>query len=787
MKALGRKALRDLWLMRGQALAIALVIASGIAMLVMSQATLDSLRNTSATLYQAYRFSDVWSHLKRAPQNAADRLRELPGVSEVETRTFASAKVDLPGFDESISASVISLPGSGQPRQNRLHLRTGRLFLPDSAGEMLISDAFAQAHQLSPGHKLRLTINGRSQWLTIVGIATSPEYLQQVNPATGLPDYKRFVIVWMPEHALQAAMNMDGAFNQVALKLAAHAREREVIEAVDTALLRYGGQGAFGRIDQPSYRALRDELQSLATMAHMFPTIFLGVAAFLLNVVFKRLIGMQRDQVAILKAFGYTTHQIALHYSLIATLICIVGSLLGIALGAWLGTHLTLIYQEHFRLPVLHFSINLSVVLAGMGVSLLAALAGAGYSVYAAAGEPVAQAMRAPAPERFGRTLAERLGIWRWLSQPTRIIWRQLERKPGKALFSIVGLALAGGIVIMADFQTSAITHMIDTEYRLARHYDISATLIDARPYQAVHELRALPGVHHAEGIRVVGARLYKDNRRQLTSLQGLPAHSALRRLVNTELQPVQLAPHGLVLNSYLAEQMQVGVGDWIWVEVMEGRRQMLHLPIAQLVHTYLGVDAYMNLDALNRALGDGHVINRAFLTADSKAIASIQRALDKRPYVASSESRLSAVRSFFDTIAKTSNIFTWVAVLMGMVINFGVVYNSSRIALAERARELASLRILGFTQGEVSYILLGEQALLVLVAIPLGFVAGNALAWLMVQGMQSEYYRIPVALPPSSYAFSALVTAVSAVASALAVQWRIRQLDLIGVLKTRE
>lgn len=296
MKALGRKALRDLWLMRGQALAIALVIASGIAMLVMSQATLDSLRNTSATLYQAYRFSDVWSHLKRAPQNAADRLRELPGVSEVETRTFASAKVDLPGFDESISASVISLPGSGQPRQNRLHLRTGRLFLPDSAGEMLISDAFAQAHQLSPGHKLRLTINGRSQWLTIVGIATSPEYLQQVNPATGLPDYKRFVIVWMPEHALQAAMNMDGAFNQVALKLAAHAREREVIEAVDTALLRYGGQGAFGRIDQPSYRALRDELQSLATMARMFPTIFLGVAAFLLNVVFKRLIGMQRDQ-----------------------------------------------------------------------------------------------------------------------------------------------------------------------------------------------------------------------------------------------------------------------------------------------------------------------------------------------------------------------------------------------------------------------------------------------------------------------------------------------------------
>ena len=380
MRALHLKALRDLWLMRGHALAIALVIASGIAMLVMSQATIDSLRSTSTRLYQQYRFSDVWSSLKRAPNSVANRLREIPGVGEVETRIATGAKVEVPGFDESVVASVLSLPNGGQPQQNRLYLRTGRMLLPDAAGEILVSDAFADAHRLAPGHKLYLTINGRAQWFTIVGIATSPEFLNQVNPSSGLPDYKRFVIVWMPHQALQAAMNMDGAFNQVTLKLAANANERSVIDALDAALARYGGLGAIGRINQPSYRALHDELQQLGTMARLFPTIFLGVAAFLLNVVFKRLIGMQRDQIAILKAFGYNTHQVALHYGLIATLICLLGTLLGVGMGMWMGTHLTELYKEHFRLPVLHFSINLSVVFLGAGVSLLAALAVAAHT-----------------------------------------------------------------------------------------------------------------------------------------------------------------------------------------------------------------------------------------------------------------------------------------------------------------------------------------------------------------------------------------------------------------------
>ena len=787
MKAIHRKALRDLWLMRGQAVAIALVIASGIAMLVMSQATLESLRDTRARLYSDYRFSALWASVKRAPEHVAARIAALPGVAEVETRVAAGGKLQVPGFGEPVEALVQSLPDSGQPLQNKLYLRAGRMLAPFATGEVLVSDAFAQAHKLAPGDRLRATVYGRSQWFTIVGIAVSPEYLYQIKPGAMFPDYERYAIVWAHRRALEAALNMDGAFNQLTALLAPGANEQGVIDAVDRELARYGSRGAVGRMDQLSYRFLHEELKQLATMARLFPAIFLGVAAFLLNVVFKRLIGTQRDQVAILKAFGYSTGQVALHYGLIVTLICGLGTAIGVALGAWLGTHLAGLYQDNFRFPFLDFTLGWPVVAVGAGVSLLAALAGTGHAVYAAAGEPVAQAMRPPAPERFRRTLFERLGLTHWLSQPTRIIWRQIERRPGKALLTVIGLALAGGIMMMARFQTGSINYMVDLTYRLAQQHDISASFIEAAPRSAVGELRALPGVQQVEGIRTVAVRLRHENHGVLTSIDGLPAGGELRRPVDTRLQRIALPPDGLVLGDFLAKRLHVGVGDRVWVEVLEGRQKRLQLPVVQLVREYVGVPAYMDLDALNRALGDGDVISGVLMTVDDAAQNRVLHELDRRPRVAGADSRLAAVSAFYKTIAEMTGVFTWIAVLMGGVVNFGVVYNSARIALAERGRELASLRVLGFTQGEVATILLGELALLVLVSIPFSFAAGYGLSWFLAQGMQSDLYRVPVVLPPSAFAFAALVTVVSAVLSSLAVYWRIRQLDMIGVLKTRE
>jgi putative ABC transport system permease protein len=787
MKALHRKALRDLWHMRGQALAIAMVIASGIAMLVMSAATLDSLQDTRDRLYRDYRFSDVWAQVKRAPEALAQRVAELPGVNEVETRLIAGAKVELPGFHEPIEAVVQSLPDQSEPAQNRLYLRSGRMLAPFADDEVLVSESFAQAQNLKPGDRLRATVYGRTQWFTIVGMALSPEYVYQIKPGAMFPDYQRYAILWMNRRALAAALDMNGAFNQVVVRLSPGANERDTIAAMDLLLARNGSLGAHGRMDQLSYRFLHEEFRQLATMTRVFPTIFLGVAAFLLNVVFTRLVGTQRDQVAILKAFGYSTMDVALHYGLIVTLICLLGSALGVAGGAWLGTLMAAMYQTYFRFPFLDFNLSAPVVLAGIGVSLVAALLGTGRAVYAAADAPVAEAMRPPAPDRFRRSLAEAALPGRWLSQPTRIILRQIERRPFKALLTVLGLACAGAIMMMARFQDSAINTMVELQFRLSQQHDVSASFIEPGPHRAVNELRALPGVRLAEGFRSVPVRFRSENRSMTTSIEGLAPQGELRRPIDAQLRRIVLPEDGLVLNDYLAARLGVGVGDQVWVEVLEGRRQQLALPVARLVREHVGLQAYMNLDALNRALGDGDLISGALLTVDDGLEPDVFSALDRRPRVIGAGSRLAAVEALYKSIAQMTGLFMWISVLMGAIINFGVVYNSARIALAERGRELASLRVLGFTQGEVSYILLGELALLVAVSIPLSFAVGYGLSWYLAHNLQSDLYRVPMHIAPSAYAFAALTTVVSAVLSALAVRERIHRLDLIGVLKTRE
>ncbi|RRD64228.1 FtsX-like permease family protein [Comamonadaceae bacterium OH2310_COT-174] len=786
MKALHQKALRDLWRMRGQALAIALVIASGIAMLVMSQATLESLRSTRAQIYQESRFPDIWVQLKRAPQSLARQLAEIPGVAEVETRLAAGAKLEVPGFGEPAQALAQSLPDDGrQPRQNRLYLRAGRL--PSAADEVLIGEAFAKAHRLGPGDALRVTLQGRAQRMRISGIAMSAEHIYQVKPGAMFPDEARYTVLWMPERSLAAALDMKGAFNQATIALAPGGNEQAVIGALNRQLARHGSSVATGRMEQLSHRILHEEFRQLATMTWMFPAIFMGVAAFLLNMVFKRLISLQRDQVAILKAFGYSTAQVALHYGLIVGLICALGTLIGVAAGIWLGQGMAGLYQINFHFPYLRFSLNLHVVAIGAGISLLAALVGSGHAVYAAAREPVAQAMRPPAPERFGRTVLERLGLARFLSQPTRMIWRQLERRPGKALLSLLGLAAAGGIVVVGNFQSASVRHMLDVEYRLARRHDVSVAFVEAMPRSALHELAALPGVEQVEGQRSVPVRLHLDGRQKLLMLEGLAGDAQLRQLLSPALQPVAPQPGGIILGDYFAQWFGLRVGDRIWVEVLEGRGKMLQLPVVQTIYDLNGSSAYMELGTLNRSLGEGPLVSSAVLTVLPGHELGVLRALDARPKVVGTDQRHTAIEAFLDMMARVSGTFSAIAIVMGMIVNVGVVYNAMRMALSERGRELASLRVLGLSQGEVAYILLGEMAVLVLLSLPLGMAVGYGLIAAMIAGLQNDLYRIPLVVEPSTYAIAALTTLTSAALSALVIVWRLRRLDLIEVLKTRE
>ncbi|HET9485202.1 MAG TPA: FtsX-like permease family protein [Xanthomonadales bacterium] len=781
------KALRDAWHVRTQALAIALVIGAGIANLVMSQSCYVSLQETRERFYRDYGFADAFAHLKRAPESVAAELAAIDGVEQVETRLVSRGTLKIEGFDDPVKAQVVSLPREGGPLMNRIYLRAGREPEPGARTEVLLSEAFAQAHGLVPGDTLAATVYGRNERFEVVGIALSPEYVYQIQPGAAFPDFRRFAILWIDREALEAALDMDGAFNDVTLKLERGARTKAVLAALDATLARYGGLGAYAREDQLSNRFLSEELKQLATMATLFPTIFLSVAAFLLNVVLTRLVGTQRDQIAILKAFGYADRAIALHFALLVALIVAVGTAIGLGGGVALGKWLAGVYQDFYRFPFLDYRVGAGVFATGFAVSLAAALVGTASAVYRAARLPPAEAMRPPAPDRFRPTVIERLGFQRLLSQPTRIIVRGIERRPLKSLLTVLGLALACAIMMVGRFQRDAIDFMIDVQFRVGQRNDVSVDFAEIAPRRAAFELRALPGVRMVEPYRSAPVRLHGGARSYRTALQGLQPDGSLKRPVDRGLARIELPEHGVLLTDHLAKILGVRPGDLVEVKVLEGRRRRVEVEVAALVSEYIGVSAYMSLDAMNRLLGDGDVVSGAYLAVEREQQVALYRALEERPRVAGVGTRLNAIRNFYDTLGESLLVFTFVALVLGGVINFGVVYNSARIALSERARELASLRVLGFTEGEVAYILLGELAILVAASIPLGFLAGWGLCWYMALGLQSDLYRIPVTVSPNTLGFAASAMVVSAALSALIVRRRVHTLDLIGVLKTRD
>ena len=778
---------RELWHIRGQVLAIALVIAGGVAVCVMSLLAYNSLNATRTGYYEQQQFADVFAALKRAPRPVLRQIATLPGLARATGRIEASAKLEMPGFGEPVSARVLSIPALGQPAVNQLYIRQGRLPAPGRNAEVAVVGAFAEAHRLVPGDRFPAIINGRKQTLIVTGIVESPEFIYALPPGAMLPDFLRFGVLWLSSEALAAAMDMRGAFNSVVVRVQPDYPVESMIQDLDRLLGRYGATGAFARTDQFSHRFLSDDLDQLKIMATVFPVIFMSVAMFLLHVVVGRLVSTQRDIIAVLKAFGYGNRQIAWHYSQLVLAIAALGLVLGLCAGLWLGQGLGELYMEFYRLPGLLFRLNPLWLLLLAGITLAVAWLGGWRAIRQAASLPPAEAMRPEPPARFRMA-----GFERWVSgihwsPPSRMIIRQMARRPLRTLLSMVGVALATAVIMVGNFQFDSVSLMVQTEFARVQQQDLTATLVEPVNATVLFGLQRQPGIGYAEGRRTVAVRLVHGHRRWRSALHGIPADARLQFVVDKDLQSVALPETGVLLTDFLAAELGVRPGQSIQVEVLEGERQILSLPVSGVTSEFLGVGAYMQLSALNRALGEGPLINQVLLSVDPHYNDSVYQSLREAPGVLGFGIRQAMLDSFYDTLARTFLTFTFFNSLLGAIIAFGVIYNTVRIALAEKGRELASLRVMGYTQAEVAHILFGDIALILVTGVVGGWLLGQGLAWLIITAMQTELYRVPLIITERTLAISAAVVLVSALVSGAVAWWRLRHLDLVAVLKTRE
>ncbi|MFZ5637059.1 MAG: ABC transporter permease [Pseudomonadota bacterium] len=789
MRALDRKLLRDLRLLWSQALTIALVVASGIAGFITTLSAVDSLALARDRYYADGGFADLFAAVVRAPDALGDRLRALPGVADVQTTVEHTVRVELPGIGDPIMGHLIGVDPLRPPRMNRLTLRSGRMLDADGvrhgdAIDALVSEGFAQARGLGPGDTLSALIDGKRRTLRIVGIALSPEYI--FAGFGGMPDMRGFGVFWVDREALAAAYDMRGAFNRIAIRLAPGASEPETIAAVERAISPYGGREAHGREDQTSHAMLENEIKEQHVMGTVLPSIFLAVAAFLLNVVISRLVATQREQIAALKALGYPNRSIAGYYLKLVLAIVALGLALGIVLGKWLGRMFIGLYAEFFHFPTFEHRIAPSLLLISVGIVLATAVLGTLNTLFATVRLAPAEAMRPPSPGRYRRTLPERLGLTR-LPTTLRMILRNIERRPLRSALSVGGVAASVAIVVMGNFFRDAIETVVDSTFNLQMRSDVIVWVAEPVQDSAGLAVARLPGAIAVESGRDVPVRLVHGHRSERTTIQGYAANPRLRRIVDVDNRLATPRADGLLMTDRLAEKLGLRPGDRVRVETLEGRALVRELPVAATVRDMMGLNVYMERRALNRLLGEDDLSTRFAVSVERGGEDRFLRAATAVPRIVGAFSKATLWRNMQEISARNIRIMSTVLTAFAAVIAIGVVYNNARIALAERSWELASLRVLGFSRAEVSALLLGELAIVIAVALPLGMLAGWGLVHLIVELLRSDQFFFPVTIRPRTYAWAALAVLAAGVASALVVRRRIDRIDMVAALKTRE
>ncbi len=787
MRAIDRKLFRDLVHIRGQAVAIALVIGAGVALYVLMLSTFDSLALTQQTYYTRYRFADVFASMKRAPLTLADAIARIPGVAQVDPRVVVDVTLDVAGVRPPVTGRLISIPEEHRPLLNDIALEAGRYIEPGRSDEVIANQKFAEANHLTVGDGLAAIINGRRQTLRIVGLALSPEYVYAIRPGELVADDARFGILWMGRRALANAFRMEGGFNDVSLTLTPGAASEEVIGRLDRLIDPYGGFGAVPRARQLSHFFLQSELDSLHGIGRIVPIIFLAVAAFLLHIVLARIVSIQRQEIAALKALGYGDWTVAFHFMEFSLLIGIAGAVVGVAAGAWMGHGMTRIYTQFFQFPVLEYRLDPRVAIQAVAVGAAAAALAALGAARRILRLPPAEAMRPEPPAVYRVSWMELAGLRRWLSQPTRIILRNVQRHPMRAALSAIGIAMGGAIMVVGLFSIDSVDYVLDVQFRVAQLYDVVITFVEPVSASAEQEVRHLPGVTGSEPMRMVPVRLRAGSRSRHVGIMGLPVPTRLNRIVDASLAVVDLPPDGLVLSRKLAQVLGVRRGDHLTVEVLEGARPTRDVVVSDLVDEFLGTNAYMRIDALHRLMREGDSLSGAYLSVDPPATDRLFRALKATPAIAGVSLKSAALESYQRTLAENIGITRTVTIVFALIIAFGVVYNTSRIALSERARELGTLRVIGFSRAEVSYILLGEIAIVTIVALPLSLLFGYGLAAGAVHAYDTEVYRIPLIITARTCVEALATTVAATLVSGWLVRRRLNRLDLIAVLKTRE
>jgi putative ABC transport system permease protein len=785
--ALTRKVFRDLRRMWVLALAIALVTAAGAAIYVLSIGTVRSLENTRDAYYDRYHFSHIFALMKRAPNTLKAEMAKIPGVQQVETRITYNITMELLNYTEPVNGLMTTMPAVNG--LNLLHLREGRLLLPNETDTVVVSDVFAKSHKLHPGDTFNANIKGNLHKLKVVGTALSPEYLFFSVPGSMMPDNERFGVIWMSRKAMEAAFDYEGAFNDVALTVMRGASEKEIISRLDSLLAHYGASGAYSRQDHVSHATLTGQIEQLRKSTKIAAPVFLAIVAFMLHMMMKRHIATERELIGMMKAFGLSDADVAWHYSSLMLMVIGSGTSLGITLGSIGGKAATAFYALQFQFPFLEYHLSYDVLAQAVLIQLAAGALGTASSLRAAARIEPAVAMRPALPPVYRRTWLEKTLSELAPDQIVRIIIRNILRWPLRSTMNVLIVVGAMALVISPLAVMDSAAEMTRIHFFKAERQEMTVSFAYPRDLSSIYSLRAYPGMRQIEPFRMSPVRLRFGQRERRLAALGRAASTDLVHPIDGNYDPIDMPPFGIVISKSLANWLGAHVGDKVELSMLETDRVSTDVPIAAISESYIGMTffcIFMDRHYLNHLLGEGDLMSGINFTLDWEQVDALYEKIKNTPSITAIISNAASLKTMRRMFGQQLRL-TAVNYIFATVILIGVIYNVGRISLVERQRELATLIMLGVSRGEAAFIIVGELAILSLLALPLGCLVGYILSWELTEGSASDAFRIPLYVDPADYAYGIMAVMASMLVTGYGLYRYLSKLDLVEMIKTRE
>jgi putative ABC transport system permease protein len=790
--ALRRKLLRELRTSAVQLLAVASILASGVALLVALRSAARNLGEARQKYYAQCRMADFSVELKKAPLGELAGLTSIPGVAEVRPRLRFDVTVDLEGVAGPLNGMVLSLPERPAAVIDGIVLRQGSTFTDRRDEEVIVNESFARRHHLRPGARLHLLLNNRRQELVVVGTALSSEFVYLVGPGGVIPDPEHLGIFYLKQRFLEEAFAFQGAGNQVVGLLApeAHGRVDAILREAEQRLEPYGVFSTTPRRNHPPHRFLEDYLHELATLSTTMPCIFLAVGALVLSILLARLTEQQRTAIGTLKALGYGDRQVLAHFVGFGAVVGVAGGLSGVGLGYVLSGYMTSVYRQFFDFPELDNRFYPDIAGASVLVSLGCALAAAAWGARRVLLLQPAEAMRPRAPGQGGAIFLERAAwLWRRLDTGWRMVLRNLARNRLRTLVNVFAGAMGAALLIFGLLIHGSWDGLLDFQFHQVLRSDVDLTFKEEQGRAALDEARRLPGVERAEPVLGVGCTFQNGRHERRGGITGLSPGARLTVPRDRDGHAVPVPPAGLLLTRMLAELLHVAPGDRLTVRPIRGDRSPRAVPVVAVVDSYLGLDAYADIGYLSRLLHEEYALTGVQLQVDSRrgGLATLNRALKRLPALQAVSARADIVRNLVDTLIKGNRVGTGLYVIFAAVIVFGSTLNTAMISLAERRTEVATLLTLGYGPWAVGSLFLREGLLTNLA----GSLVGLPVGYLLFRGLlvlySTELVRLPVNCPPGALVWTVGLSLLFGVVAYGVVQRSILTMDWLERVRLSE